>query len=147
MDNTLNHTFVEHYSTPKGRIVTLHNNTVLYAEWIGYQTKESIFEMGKAILRIAKEQNIKLLLNDNTRVKGVWTWDDVLLWISEKWFPELAEIVSSMAWVYSKNAWANKEIKRVKDCVLLNGTKIKSFKSYTDAEEWVLSQQYSSDDY
>ena len=44
----------------------------LYVDWIGLQSVDKVHAGGEQILRLLRVKNAEAVLNDNTRLEGVW---------------------------------------------------------------------------
>jgi hypothetical protein len=78
---------------------------VLYADWTGDQTKESVMDGCERILLHLRRQRCGKVLNDNTRVTSIW--DDAAEWVAVDWFPRMHKAgCRYFAWVYSPNLYS-----------------------------------------
>ena len=72
----------------------------IYADWIGYQTEQSVMDGCEKMLEALKKYKLGKVLNDNTRVVGIWT--PAAKWVGEDWFPRMKGAgLEQFAWVYS----------------------------------------------
>ncbi|MFD3001359.1 hypothetical protein ACFS7Z_13375 [Pontibacter toksunensis] len=78
---------------------------VLYADWTGDQTKESVMDGCDKMLYYLKLHHCKKVLNDNSRVTSIW--DDASEWVAVDWFPRMHKAgCRHFAWVYSPNQYS-----------------------------------------
>ena len=72
----------------------------LYVDWTGYQTEESVMKGGMMMLEALRKYKLQKVLNDNTRVIGIWT--PAAKWAGEVFFPKMVESgLKYFAWIYS----------------------------------------------
>jgi len=75
-------------------------NQWLYVNWIGYQSEDTIKKGCEKILVAMKESGVSKVLNDNTKVIGIWT--PASNWVGTNWLPRMeAAGLKQFAWVYS----------------------------------------------
>lgn len=78
---------------------------ILYADWTGEQTKESVMDGCERILYHLRQHRCSKVLNDNTQVTSIWS--DASEWVAQDWFPRMHEAgCSFFAWVYSPNVYS-----------------------------------------
>lgn len=93
--------------TTKSHITISYNllDDVLYADWTGNQTKESIIDGCENILHYLQRYRCSKVLNDNTHVTSIWV--DASEWVAVDWFPRMHEAGCRLfAWVYSPNVYS-----------------------------------------
>ena len=74
--------------------------SILYVDWKGYQSEDSIKQGCREILACMVRHGCYLVLNDNTRVKGIWNF--AALWVGAEWFPKMRSAgLKKFAWIYS----------------------------------------------
>lgn len=67
----------------------LNNDSILYAQWFGVQSVETVKEGGYKMLEMLKEKPYSKLLNSNKDVVG--SWDMALDWAENTWTPLMRE--------------------------------------------------------
>ncbi|HEX2536244.1 MAG TPA: hypothetical protein VHK69_21030 [Chitinophagaceae bacterium] len=78
-------------------------NQWLYADWTGYQTEASVMKGCEKMLEAFRQYGLTLVLNDNTRVLGIWT--PAAHWVGAVWLPQMKEAgLRRFAWIYSPSA-------------------------------------------
>ncbi|MFC6998245.1 hypothetical protein [Rufibacter roseus] len=108
----------------------------IYADWTGYQTKQSVQEGCERILDELSERECRKVLNDNTNVEGIWS--SAAEWVGVDWLPRMRQAgMDYFAWVYSPSAFsrlsADKSLRFTHD---MRGIEV--FDSVADAENWLL---------
>jgi len=77
-------------------------NKWLYAEWQEHQNLETVHEGCQLLLQTIQEKKCYKLLNDTTRVVGMWSAATEL--IKNDFFQQMGALgVSYIAWVHSSN--------------------------------------------
>ena len=72
----------------------------LYVDWIGMQTVNNKKNGCAQILRHLQIRTTASVLNDNTRVEGIWI--GAAQWVGREWFPQMRRIgLQRFAWVQS----------------------------------------------
>lgn len=109
----------------------------IYADWVGYQTKQSIQEGCERILEEMVQKRCGKVMNDNTRVEGIWS--SAAEWVGVDWFPRLRQVgMKYFAWIYSPSAFsrlsADKSLRFTYDT-----TGIVVFDSFAEADNWLRS--------
>ena len=109
----------------------------LKAIWMGQLSKADIIEGAEAILTHAKQFNSTKLVNDVSRVEGLFT--DAVEWIVTDFSPRLNAIgVTHVAWIYSENS----ESRFSADAVVshsITDTITFIFDNLSSAERWILA--------
>jgi|GEM_PF-581279 len=76
------------------------DGSMLYADWLGYQSVDSIRQGCEKILELMLKHRAYEVLNDNTRVLGIWRF--AAEWMASDWFPRMNQAgLHAFAWVYS----------------------------------------------
>lgn len=79
---------------------------ILYADWTGDQTIESVMDGCERILFHLKQQQCSRVLNDNTNVTSIWA--DASEWVALDWFPRMHQAGCKLfAWVFSPNIYSH----------------------------------------
>ena len=74
----------------------------IYADWKGYQTENSVKNGCEKVLESLKAFHCSKVLNDNTRVIGIWTPASV--WVGSNWLPRMKDAgLKYFAWIYSQS--------------------------------------------
>nr|WP_255537092.1 ATP-binding protein [Pedobacter sp. SYSU D00873] len=77
----------------------------LEADWIGYQTKQTVQEGCMHLLDLVKSTGVTKVLNNNAKVKG--NWSEAADWGSTVWFPLMEEAgIEFFAWIQSKDLFS-----------------------------------------
>jgi len=98
------------HTSPSIEIVQIANR-ILYCNWVGPQTPESITTAGSIIIPIVKEGDFKKVLNDNARVTG--PWNTSVPYTINQWFPTMMGLgLKHFAWVYSTDIFADLSARR-----------------------------------
>lgn len=114
-------------------------NEWLHVDWIGYQTEATVKEGCTRMLEDLKDLKLSKVLNDNTKVLGIWT--PAAHWVGAVWFPQMKEAgLKHFSWIYSPSHLSqfstNESIREspVPDI-------IQTFHSTEEAQKWLKSQQ------
>lgn len=107
----------------------------LYSDWIGYQTVGSVQEGCDRILELMVRHQAFKVLNDNTRVVGIWA--GAASWVATDWFPRMrAAGMLRFAWIYSASRFS--QISTDTTLSLLDpGASVKVFYETSEAFEWL----------
>jgi hypothetical protein len=107
----------------------------LYCDWIGYQTVGSVQEGCDRMLELMVREQAFKVLNDNTRVLGIWS--GAASWVATDWFPRMREAgMLRFAWIYSASRFS--QISTDTALSLLDtGASIKVFYETSEAFEWL----------
>lgn len=111
---------------------------VLVAVWSGYQNLETIKKGGEAILEAVKKHGCGNIINDNTNVKGTWSF--AFEWAANEWFPSMVGAgLKSFAWILSPDTLANKAVMTVTQNMDTKKELINIFNpgAYTQAYNWI----------
>ena len=82
------------------------SNHIMYADWHGYNTLESVKEGATANLDYMIKYDCFTLLNDHTRILG--TYNQALKWMETNLMPRFAEAgIKRIAHIYSPDKAAN----------------------------------------
>src|SRR3569832_1279342 len=77
------------------------DGSMLYADWLGYQSVDSIRQGCEKILELMLKHRAYEVLNDNSRVLGIWRF--AAEWMASDWFPRMNQAgLHAFAWVYSQ---------------------------------------------
>lgn len=108
---------------------------VLYVNWTGNQTKETVMDGCERILDYLKQYHCKKVLNDNTDVTSIW--DDASEWVAVNWFPLMYEAGCKLfAWVYSPNVYS--KLSAYKTLTYgIKGIIVTAFQSRENAAGWL----------
>ncbi|RYZ49209.1 MAG: hypothetical protein EOP49_16820 [Sphingobacteriales bacterium] len=75
-------------------------NHMIYADWRGYQSEQSIMEGSEQVLLALKHFGCSKVLNDHTHVLGIWT--PASLWVGSDWLPRMKQAgLIQFAWISS----------------------------------------------
>lgn len=108
----------------------------LYIDWIGFQEEAALKSGGEKILEFMKEKECSKVLNDNTRVIGLWYHS--VDWTSSDWFPRMiAAGLKHFAWICSDDVFTQLSSRRA----IPPGNIVRDFASYDDALQWLLQQE------
>ena len=88
--------------------ITIHYNAIddiLFADWTGEQTRETIMDGCEKMLLYLKQFRCQKILNDNTNVTSIWS--HAAEWVETDWFPRLSAAgCAFLAWIYSPNIYS-----------------------------------------
>ncbi len=112
-----------------------HADGWLYVNWRGFQNYESIVGGCEKILYFLQDRQCTKVLNDNTKVEGIWS--GASRWVGGDWLPRMqAAGLKCFAWVYSTSAFSRlsteKALKNTPDLSI-----IETFDNLEQAEEWL----------
>ncbi|HYH14802.1 MAG TPA: hypothetical protein VD794_06275 [Flavisolibacter sp.] len=116
--------------------ISLDSNNWLYVDWIGYQTENSVMEGCEKMLEALKYYNVSKVLNDNTRVIGIWT--PAAEWVGVNWLPRMETAgLKQFAWVYSSS-----RLSQVSTDEAIKSTPlpklIQTFYDISEAQKWLM---------
>ncbi|WP_207433844.1 hypothetical protein [Sabulibacter ruber] len=110
-------------------------NDLIYADWSGEQTKESVIDGCEEILRCLTLYNCHKVLNDNTHVKGMWS--DAAEWVALDWIPRLGKAgCRFLAHVYSPDVYAKLSADKAVEFGLKD-VMVTTFQGKVTAEAWL----------
>lgn len=90
----------------------------LEADWLGYQTLETVQKGCMEMLDLVKKTAVNKILNDNSKVKG--NWSEAADWGSEIWFPLMEQAgIKQFAWIQSPERFS--QLAALKSIDLKNG--------------------------
>lgn len=111
-------------------------NHWLYVDWIGYQTEKSIMEGCEKILEALQHYKVSNVLNDNTRIVGIWT--PAAEWVGSNWIPRMSAAgLKKFAWVYSPSRLSQVSTDEAIKYVPFPSS-IQTFCTINDAWKWLL---------
>jgi hypothetical protein len=117
--------------------IELDPNNWLYVDWIGYQTEKSVMEGCEKILEALIHYKVSKVLNDNTRVIGIWT--PAAEWVGANWLPRMeAAGLKQFAWVYSPSRMSQVSTDEAIKSTPLPSL-IQTFYDKNEAWKWLLS--------
>lgn len=107
----------------------------LDVNWTGYQNFKSVQDGCLIMLDLVKKNQVAVILNDNTEVRG--NWSEASDWVSTECLPALAEAgVQYLAWIYSPSSFS--QLAADKSAAPLKSTiNIQFFKEKTAAISWL----------
>ncbi|AKD03702.1 hypothetical protein POKO110462_02250 [Pontibacter korlensis] len=115
----------------------INNGSILYAQWFGVQSVETVKEGGYKMLDMIKEQPCAKLLNCNRNVVG--SWDMALDWAESTWTPLMKEAgLRYLAQVLPSSFYATLTIESLIQHIG-NDLEIRIFEDNEEAEAWLLS--------
>ena len=108
----------------------------LYADWLGFQSEESVKAGCELLLKELTKKKASKVLNDNTKVTG--PWQSATEWVGTVWFPKMeAAGLKHFSWIFSSNIFAELSAKKAMPASDI----AKSFNSYPEAKKWIISPQ------
>ena len=114
---------------------------ILYADWKGFQTFETVQKGCMLMLDLLSKNKCCKVLNDNTNVKG--TWSEAADWVSEQWFPMMEEAgLTHFAWIYSPAKFSQLSANKSAD-VKSTSVQIRFFHIPIHAELWLTNVKTS----
>ena len=107
----------------------------LYADWMGYQSEDTIREGCMKMLEALTKFNLIKVLNDNTHVLGDWT--PAVHWVGTEWFTQMEQAgLKQFAWVYSPSdlsqSSTNEVVKEIEHPEI-----VRTFYNPDDAKKWL----------
>jgi hypothetical protein len=107
----------------------------IHANWRGFNNYETITTGCNKLLEFVKERQCVKVLNDNTKVEGIWS--AASKWVGQEWLPQIqAAGVKHFAWVYSPSIFSRMSAdKALKNAYSLDF--IQTFEDIEEAEEWL----------
>jgi hypothetical protein len=118
------------------QITQLINTHIMYCNWIGPQSHQSVVQGEAAMLELLVQNQFTKVLNDNTQVTG--PWNNAVTYTVETWFP--AMITSGLqhfAWVFSPDIFAQLSARRAANVQNVVAT----FNEYHDAFNWLVKRE------
>lgn len=123
----------------ESNIEVFYNDTAgwIYANWIGFQTTQSVKDGCMLILEGLTANSAKKVLNDNTLVEGMWS--GAARWGADFWFPKLREAgLEKFAWIYSPSMLS--QLSTDKTISLMPVSYIKTFYNINEAKNWLQAE-------
>jgi hypothetical protein len=115
----------------------LHDDAILYAQWFGVQSVETVKEGGYKLLDIIKETPYTKLLNCNKNVVG--SWDMALEWAENTWTPSMREAgLRYLAQIVPTSIYATLTIETLIQRIDKE-FEIRIFEDVEEAEAWLRS--------
>ena len=112
-----------------------YDNNWLYLDWHGALDDESVMAGALKLLELLKQQNCSKVLNDNTRITGLWA--DAARWGSDVFFPMLYDAgCRYFSWVYSAERYSELSAQLAVQHTTA-GITIMTFHSLGTASEWL----------
>ncbi|GGK60469.1 hypothetical protein ACD591_12160 [Rufibacter glacialis] len=116
-------------------IVFHEEGQYVHADWIGFQTKQSVMDGCERIIEAMQHFECSRVLNDNTHVEGIWS--AAAEWVGSDWFPRLRQAgMLKFAWVYSPSMFSrlstDKSLRFTYDT-----TGIEVFENLEEAKQWL----------
>jgi len=110
----------------------------IYADWRGFQTVASVKAGCEKILQALHLKGCTKVLNDNTRVQGIWSGASE--WVAVDWFPRMRTAgMTCFAWVYSPSVFS--QLSTDKTLNHTNEGFVKTFYDIKQAASWLQSQK------
>ena len=123
------------YDAPTLTISYDHVNNWLYLDWHGALNDESVMAGALKLLELLKQENCSKVLNDNTRITGLWA--DAAKWGSDVFFPLLHEAgCRYFSWVYSPERYSQLSAQLAVEHTTA-GITIMTFQNLDTASEWL----------
>lgn len=115
---------------------------LVYNNWLGYQTLDSIILGANACLEVLERFSCPLLLNDNRLVLG--PWDHATDWIANDWAPRaIGAGLTHFAHVVSPESFAALSAEAMQ--VKISGSfHMRTFGDFADAREWLAAVRQAS---
>jgi hypothetical protein len=115
----------------------MQTGSILYAEWYGVQSVETVKEGGYKMLEMIKERPYAKLLNSNKNVVG--SWDMALDWAENIWTPQMkAAGLRYLAQVVPSSIYATLTIESLIQRIDKEFV-IRIFEDEKEAEAWLRS--------
>ncbi|WP_426061216.1 hypothetical protein [Hymenobacter sp. B1770] len=123
------------YDAPTLTISYDHVNNWLYMDWHGALSDEAVMAGALKLLELLKQENCHKVLNDNTRITGLWA--DAAKWGSDVFFPMLYEAgCRYFSWVYSPERFSQLSAQLAAERTSA-GITIMTFQNLDTAAEWL----------
>ena len=111
-------------------------NKWIYADWKGFQTTRMVKAGCELMLDGLKKHGCYKVLNDNTKVEGIWSGASE--WVAIDWFPRMrAAGMQWFGWIYSPSVFS--QLSTDKTLNYTNEGFVKTFYSLDTAESWLQS--------
>jgi hypothetical protein len=115
----------------------LNDSSILYAQWFGVQSVETVKEGGYKLLDLIKETPYTKLLNCNKNVVG--SWDMALDWAENTWTPSMRNAgLRYLAQVVPNSIYATLTIETLIQRIDKE-FEIRIFEDVEEAEAWLRS--------
>jgi hypothetical protein len=115
----------------------INDGAILYTQWYGVQSVETVKEGGYKMLEILKEKPYSKLLNCNRNVVG--SWDMALEWAENTWTPLMREAgLRYLAQVVPTSIYATLTIETLIQRIDKE-FEIRIFEDVEEAEAWLRS--------
>lgn len=123
------------YDAPTLTISYDYANDWLYLDWHGALDDDTVMAGALQLLELLKQEKCTKVLNDNTRITGLWA--DAAKWGSDIFFPMLHEAgCRYFSWVYSPERFSQLSAQLVVEHTTA-GITIMPFQSLNTATEWL----------
>jgi len=117
----------------------INDDAILYTQWYGVQSVETVKEGGYKMLEMLKEKPYSKLLNSNKDVVG--SWDMALEWAENTWTPLMREAgLRYLAQVVPTSYYATLTIETLIQRIDKE-FEIRIFKDVEEAEAWLRSME------
>ncbi|MCC9166353.1 hypothetical protein [Pontibacter harenae] len=115
----------------------INDVSILYAQWFGVQSEETVKGGGYKMLDMIKEQPYSKLLNCNRNVVG--SWNTALDWVETTWTPQIkAAGLRYLAQVIPKSIYVTLTIESLIQRIDKD-LEVRIFEDTEEAEAWLLS--------
>ncbi|TGD82816.1 hypothetical protein [Hymenobacter wooponensis] len=123
------------------RLVELYyapTRELLHVEWFGNITGREVIYVAQEFLKVQKQLNISVLLNDKSHATGDWT--ESMEWLEFDWLPQvLLEGLRAVAYVFSPDAGTHYASRDFSERVARH-IPIRLFYDVPSASKWLNSQ-------
>ncbi|MBC7922142.1 MAG: hypothetical protein H7Z75_13760 [Ferruginibacter sp.] len=111
-------------------------NRILYVNWKGYQTVDSVKAGCDKMLELLRKKSCNKMLNDNRLVTG--PWQGAAEWVANNWFPRMyAAGLQHLAWIISPNAFSQLSINQT--LAAMNADpRTQTFGDHEVAKRWLI---------
>lgn len=110
-------------------------NAWVYVDWRNTPSENTVKLGCEAMLELLRENNCRLVLNDNRNVIG--PWNSSAQWVAEDWFPRMIHAgLVKFAWIQSPNL-LSKFAARQSTAYNHRSNAIRLFEHETDALQWL----------
>lgn len=125
------------YETPTLTISYNYTDEWLYLDWHGKLDDATVMDGAIKVLELLEQEQCAKVLNDNTRVSGLWA--DAAKWGSDIFFPQLyAAGCRYFSWVHSPERYSQLSAELAVQQTTA-GIIFMSFENLTPAAEWLRS--------
>ena len=107
----------------------------LHVDWVGMQSVANVHDGCEQMLRLLQVKAAELILNDNTRLEGIWI--GAAEWVGREWFPMMVRAgLKRFAWVQSASRLSQVSVEETMKSAPAGVAQV--FPTREEAEAWLL---------